>query len=70
MVFMQFKTFPDGRREELDVQVIDVGIGLERVPWLVNGSATSYVDVFPKSLNYMLSKTNMSIRNDVIFNLI
>ena len=32
MVFMQFKTFNDGSREELDVKVIDVGIGLERIP--------------------------------------
>ena len=26
-------------------QVIDVGIGLERIPWLVNGSVTSYIEV-------------------------
>jgi alanyl-tRNA synthetase len=36
MVFMQYKTFPDGRREPLPVQIIDTGIGLERIPWLVN----------------------------------
>lgn len=41
MVFMQYKTFPDGSREELKVKVIDVGIGLERVPWLINGTPTS-----------------------------
>ena len=46
MVFMQYKTFPDGSREELPIKVIDVGIGLERVPWLINGTATSYQDVF------------------------
>lgn len=46
MVFMQYKTFPDGSREELPVKVIDVGIGLERVPWLINGTPTSYMDVF------------------------
>ena len=49
MVFMQYKTFPDGSREELPIKVIDVGIGLERVPWLINGTATSYQDVFRKS---------------------
>lgn len=42
MVFMQYKVFPNGDREELKVKVIDTGIGLERVPWLLNGSATSY----------------------------
>jgi alanyl-tRNA synthetase len=42
MVFMQYKVAPDGSREELPIKVIDVGIGLERIPWLINGSATSY----------------------------
>lgn len=46
MVFMQYKTFHDGSREELAIKVIDVGIGLERVAWLYNGSATSYMDTF------------------------
>lgn len=38
---MQYKTFPDGSKDELSVKVIDVGVGLERVVWLVNGSFTS-----------------------------
>lgn len=46
MVFMQYKTFHDGSREELQIKVIDVGIGLERIAWLYNGSPTSYVDTF------------------------
>lgn len=29
MVFMQYKTFPDGSREELNIKIIDTGIGLE-----------------------------------------
>lgn len=47
MVFTRFKYFPDGSLEELDIKVIDVGIGLERIPWLINGSPTSYCDIFP-----------------------
>jgi len=50
MVFMQHKTFPDGSREELKVKVIDVGIGLERVAWLINGTPTSYCDTFEEAL--------------------
>lgn len=65
MVFMQFKTFPDGSREPLQVKVIDVGIGLERVPWLINGSATSYMDVFPSALNFLLSKVNVQLNQEV-----
>jgi len=50
MVFTRFKYFPSGEIEELDVKVIDVGIGLERIPWLINGSATSYDEVYPDAL--------------------
>lgn len=65
MVFMQYKTFPDGSREPLQVQVIDVGIGLERVPWLINGSPTSYVDVFPTALQFMQSKISLDVHDEV-----
>lgn len=56
MVFTRFKYFPSGDIEELDVTVIDVGIGLERIPWLINGSPTSYDEVFEESLKFLRSK--------------
>jgi len=56
MVFMQYKTFHDGSREELDVKIIDTGIGLERIAWLYNGSATSYSDTFANALAYLQPK--------------
>jgi len=65
MVFMQYKTFHDGSREELDIKVIDVGIGLERVAWLVNGSATSYEDTFFQAMKYCLGELKMEINRDV-----
>ena len=65
MVFMQYKTFHDGSREELDIKVIDVGIGLERVAWLYNGSATSYMDTFANAYQYLLKELNMSVDSEV-----
>jgi len=62
---MQYKTFADGSREPLQVQVIDTGIGLERIPWLVNGSPTSYVDVFPRALEFINSKLQLDVNNEV-----
>ena len=59
------QTFPDGSREPLQVQVIDVGIGLERVPWLINGSPTSYVDVFPSALQYAQARLHLDVQDDV-----
>jgi alanyl-tRNA synthetase len=61
MVFMQYKTFHDGSREELAVKVIDTGIGLERVAWLYNGSYTSYSDTFAHALSVLNGKINVNI---------
>ena len=65
MVFMQYKTFHDGSREPLDVQVIDTGIGLERVCWLYNGSATSYMDTFKNAYEYFTEAVGIEIDHEV-----
>jgi alanyl-tRNA synthetase len=65
MVFINYKYFPDGSYEELPVRVIDVGIGLERIPWLINGTATSYLDVFTESLAYLQDKLKIEINHDI-----
>ena len=65
MVFMQYKTFPDGSREELPVKVIDTGIGLERIPWLINGSPTSYMDVFSNAFAWLSGKLDIQVNTEV-----
>lgn len=61
MVFTRYKYFPSGEIEELDVKVIDVGLGLERIPWLINGSSTSYEDVFEDSLKFLREKIDIKV---------
>ena len=65
MVFTMFKYYPDGKLEELDITVIDVGIGLERIPWLINGTPTSYIDVFTEAYKYLQGKLNINTSTDV-----
>lgn len=65
MVFMQYKTFHDGSYEELKIKVIDTGIGLERVAWLVNGDSTSYVTTFKSALEFILKKLDMNMNNEI-----
>lgn len=65
MVFMQYKYFPDGTYEELPIKIIDTGIGLERIPWLINGTPTSYCDVFKGALAYLSGVLAMTINNEV-----
>lgn len=49
MVFMQYRYDHEGNFDDLSVKVIDVGIGLERIPWLINGTPTSYIDTFTQA---------------------
>ena len=65
MVFMQFKSFPDGHLEDLPVKVIDVGIGLERIPWLINGTPTSYVDVFGDAFVWLRDTLKVEVNSDI-----
>jgi alanyl-tRNA synthetase len=65
MVFMQYKTFHDGSMEELPIKVIDVGIGLDRIPWLLNGTATSYSGTFPTAYNYLTEKLGIEMNNEI-----
>ena len=45
------------------MKVIDVGIGLERVPWLINGSPTSYYDVFKNAFKFLQEKLEIPLSN-------
>lgn len=65
MVFMQYKYDHEGKINELPVKVIDVGIGLERIPWLINGSPTSYYDVFKEAFAFLQEKTQVPLNNEV-----
>lgn len=62
---MQYKYDYQGNKEELPLTVIDVGIGLERVPWLLNGSTTSYLDTFTRSLNYLKDSLEIDTENEI-----
>lgn len=62
IVFMEYKCFPDGSIEKLPVQVVDVGIGLERIPWLISGGVTSYITTFPTALKRFCELTNFNMK--------
>ncbi len=49
-VFMQYELLPDGSYKELDILTIDMGSGLERYPWISNGTPTAYDMTFPQTL--------------------
>lgn len=45
--------FDNGKVKNLDMQVIDVGWGLDRVSWFSQGTPSIYEAIFPKAINYL-----------------
>ena len=65
MVFTEYKTFHDGSKEKLDIQIIDTGVGLERVAWIYNGSPTSYQDTFAHAYEYLTDRLDMKVQHEI-----
>ena len=42
-----------------------MGIGLERIPWLINGSATSYIDVFNSAFEWLTKTLDVSVNSEI-----
>ncbi|EAY03282.1 alanyl-tRNA synthetase family protein [Trichomonas vaginalis G3] len=61
MVFTEYTVSPQGEFSPISTKVVDVGIGLERIPWLVNGGWTSYLDVFDYILPVLSQKLDVPI---------
>ena len=45
--------FDNGKVKNLDMQVIDVGWGLDRVSWFSQGTPSIYEAIFPKAIDYL-----------------
>ncbi len=53
--------FENGKVKNLDMQVIDVGWGLERTSWFSQGTPTIYEAIFPKAIEYLKKENDYSI---------
>ncbi len=58
-VYMQFEQTPDGQLVDLKLKVLDMGLGMERVPWFTNGTSTSYETTFPAVVEFLRKKTGI-----------
>ena len=59
-VYMFYKQTPEGY-EELDLKVLDMGMGHERITWISNGTETSYESVMPRTLEKMKEETGLEV---------
>jgi alanyl-tRNA synthetase len=63
-VYMFYKQTPEGY-EELDLKVLDMGMGQERITWISHGSETSYECVMPETLEEMKERTGLEVDQEV-----
>jgi len=63
-VYMFYEQTPDGY-EELDLKVLDMGMGQERITWISNGTETSYECVMPETLEKMKERTGLETDEEV-----
>ena len=69
-VFMQYRLLPGARAdayEKMPMTVIDVGWGLERLPWFVNGTPTAYDSVFSYVLPKLVSENSVEVDHDLLW---
>ncbi|MBI2653611.1 alanine--tRNA ligase [Candidatus Woesearchaeota archaeon] len=59
-VYMMFEQTPNGYRE-LNLKVLDMGMGHERNAWFTQGKSTSYETTFPTVVKKLYSATNVKI---------
>ncbi|MFB6199705.1 MAG: alanine--tRNA ligase [Candidatus Nanohaloarchaea archaeon] len=63
-VYMFYKATEDGY-EELDLKVLDMGMGHERITWISHGTETSYECVMPETLDKMKQRTGIKVNQDL-----
>ncbi|MFB6116011.1 MAG: alanine--tRNA ligase [Candidatus Nanosalina sp.] len=63
-VYMFYRQTPDGY-EELDLQVLDMGMGHERITWISNGTETSYESVMPETIEKMKQRTGLETDQEI-----
>jgi alanyl-tRNA synthetase len=63
-VYMLYEQTPEGY-EELDLQVLDMGMGHERLTWISRGTETSYESVMPETLEKMKQRTGLEVDQEI-----
>ncbi|MFB6174958.1 MAG: alanine--tRNA ligase [Candidatus Nanohalobium sp.] len=62
-VYMFYRQTPEGY-EELDLKVLDMGMGQERITWISHGTETSYECVMPDTLEKMKERTGLEVNQE------
>ncbi len=64
-VYMMYEVTPSGNKE-LNLKVLDMGMGHERNAWFTSGTSTSYESVFPTVAKKLYNIAGIKVDNDLI----
>ncbi len=64
-VFTEFRRGPNDSIEPLDMKVIDVGWGFERLLWYYTGAASAYDATFPRELSFMRAHSSLDLPQEL-----
>jgi len=65
-VYMQYKVVNDEWVELKNLKILDVGIGHERLAWVMGRTITSYDAVFPKTTEFLKRNLKVEIDYDLV----
>ncbi len=65
-VYMQYETKNDGTYKDLNIKVLDMGMGQERPAWFTHGTDTSYEANFPTVVKKLYKKTGIVPNREII----
>jgi len=65
-VYMQYKVVNNEWVELKNLKILDVGIGHERLAWIMGRTITSYDSVFPKTIEFLKKNLKIDIDYDII----
>ncbi|MBR9678081.1 MAG: alanine--tRNA ligase [Nanoarchaeota archaeon] len=64
-VYMQFKQTKSGFKD-LNLKVLDMGMGHERISWFTNGTPQSYETTFPHVIKKLKKKTGITVDEKIL----
>ena len=65
-VFMQYQNLPNEKYKEMELKIIDVGWGIERMGWLSQGTPTIYEATFGPVWEYLLKESNLKYDKNLV----
>ena len=65
-VFMQYEVLPDNSYRQMDMTVVDVGWGIERIGWFTQGTPTIYESTFGPVLDKMKKLVDINIDQKIL----